>query len=322
MDLLVRLVREGLTGQGCCREDALALTGAAVPLSELLAQATRLREAHSGSRVALCGIVNARSGRCAEDCAFCAQAARHRTGVETYPLRECEALVAAAREAQGAGAHCFGIVTSGASVTAAELDEVAAAVTIITGQLGLQCSASLGALTPAQLARLKAAGLPCYHHNLETSERFFPQICTTHTWQSRVDTVRAARAAGLAVCCGGLFGLGETWEDRIDMLLACRTLGVQSVPLNFLHPVPGTPLADQPPLRPEAILRSIAIARFLLPDAVIRVCGGRDVNLGEAQEQIFAAGANGMMIGNYLTTAGRRLEDDHAMLERLGLAWR
>ncbi len=289
------------------------------PLAELLAAAGRERQRFSGDRVQFCVIVNARSGACSEDCRFCAQSARHRTGAAIYPLLDAEKLLAAARAQADSGARHFGLVTSGPTVTAQELEALEKAIRLIRAETPLKPCASLGRLSEAELARLQAAGLERYHHNLETSKRFFPQICSTHSWRERVETVRAAQRVGLEVCSGGLFGLGEKWADRIDLALALRELDVRSVPLNFLTPVPGTPLADRRPLEADEGLRIIALFRLLLPRASLRICGGRPTTLGARQAELFAAGADALMTGDYLTTAGISPATDRAMVEGLGL---
>lgn len=304
-------------GEGCTPEQARILVDE--PLDALKDGATRIRETFFGNTIDLCVIVNARSGSCREDCRFCAQSAHHKTGTETYALREPDAILEEARRFAGSGARTYGIVTSGPTVKEAELASIREAVERIPEETPLLPCASLGALTRAQLRVLKEAGLTRFHHNLETSEAFYPRICTTHTWAERVETVRAAQEVGLEVCCGGLFGLGESWEDRIDLACTLRSLGIRSVPVNFLNPVPGTPLEGAAPIPAEEGLRILALYRFMLPRATIRVCGGRPVVLGERQEEMFAAGANALMTGDYLTTAGISPETDCARIRRLGL---
>ncbi|MEI6632516.1 MAG: biotin synthase BioB [Chlamydiota bacterium] len=304
-------------GERISRVTALSLVRA--PLGDLLRGADALRRECGGNRVALCAITNARSGLCGEDCAFCAQSSRHAAGAPVYPMRGVAALLSAARNARAMGAVRFGVVTSGRAAGRGDVARVCAAVRAIRRMGGIIPCASLGEIGEAGAGRLKRAGLSRYHHNLETSPRFFPSACTTHRWADRVRTVRAARRAGLQVCSGGLFGLGETWGDRVDLALALRELGVDSVPLNFLMPVRGTPLGKKRPLPAREALRIIAVFRFVLPLAEIRVAGGRELVLGKMQERIFAAGANAMMVGDYLTAKGRAPGDDLRMLRRLGL---
>ena len=312
------LDRDGALGQ----EEALLVLGdRSIPLSGLLAITDRLRRKHSGNRIRLCSIINAKSGLCSEDCSFCAQSSRYSTGVEHYPLLDVENLSMAAVEAAGKGAGEFSIVTSGAALRSEkELAVLEQALRAIRqSSASLQRCASLGRLTPEQLERLKQAGLDCFHHNLEASRSFFPRICTTHTYEDRVSMVRTARQAGFRVCSGGIFGMGETDRDRVALAMELKALDVDSVPLNFLQPIPGTPLERVSYLTPEICLRIIAAFRLLLPEKDIVICGGREYNLRDMQSMIFWAGANGMMIGNYLTTSGRDIEADLEMLQNLGL---
>ena len=289
-------------------------------LPSLFCAATRVREHHFGNRVSLCSIINAKSGLCPEDCSFCAQSSHHATGVSTYPLLDRAALVTAARTSGADGAACFGIVTSGSGISDGdELARVCDAVRSIRAEGVVAPGASLGTLTASAAAALKAAGLVTYHHNLETARSFFPQICSTHDYEDDVATVRLAKQAGLRVCSGGLFGLGESMEQRIELALTLRDLSVDSVPINFLDPVPGTPLAGMSQLTSLICLHIIALYRLILPDVHITVCGGRQRNLRELQSWVVMAGASGIMTGNYLTKEGRRPDDDRRMLEDQGL---
>lgn len=302
---------------GVSREAALGLLHA--PLDDLLSVADGLRRRSFGNRVGLCAIVNARSGLCAEDCKFCAQSARYRTGAGVYPMLDKKEILARAHQAREMGAKHFGVVTSGGCLRADEVRIVCEIIRALRDESGVVPCASLGALDEATARALTDAGLTRYHHNLECSERFFPRVCATHKWHDRVRTISAAKEAGLEVCAGGIFGLGETWEDRVDLALALRGLGVDSAPLNFLMPVSGTPYEFQPPLSAEDCLRIVALFRLMLPGAGIRIGGGRGRVLGEMQHRIFFAGANGMMIGDYLTAKGRKPEDDLGMIRGLGL---
>lgn len=289
-------------------------------LPALFAAASRLREHSFGRQVALCGIVNAKSGRCPEDCAFCAQSAHHATGVRSYPLLDDDALIAGARQAAASGAACYGIVTSGSGISGGEeLERICRVIRRIVAEGIVAPGASLGTLTVPAAAALKAAGLVTYHHNLETARSFFPAICSTHAYDDDVATIRCAKAAGLRVCCGGLFGLGESMAQRLELALTLRELAVDSVPMNFLDPVPGTPLAAMPPLAPLECLRTIALFRLVLPTVHITVCGGRQRNLGELQSWAVLAGASGLMTGDYLTKSGCDPHDDHRMLQDQGL---
>ncbi len=318
---LKNIVDAILAGSPVSNEQALSL--AALPREsffDLFAAARRIREQHFGDRVSLCSIVNAKSGLCPEDCSFCAQSSHHATGVACYPLLEQDTLLAGAREATANGAACYGIVTSGTGISdGEELDQICAAIRAIRNEGLVAPGASLGTLSKETAERLKAAGLVTYHHNLETARSFFPQICTTHDYEDDVATVRLAKQAGLRVCCGGLFGLGETMAQRVELALTLRELQVDSVPINFLDPVAGTPLARMNQLTPFVCLQTIALYRLILPDVHIPICGGRQRNLRELQSWVFMAGASGIMTGNYLTKAGRQPDDDRKMIEDQGL---
>lgn len=308
-----------LAGGTLDAEEALRLSG--VTGSErflLFAEAARIRDHFVGSAVFLCSIINAKSGRCAENCAFCAQSAHHDAGAPVYPLVDEDEMVRCAALAEQNGAGCYGIVTSGTSINKGEeLDRVCRAVARIKSETGISPSCSLGIMDRETALRLKNAGMETYHHNLETSRSFFPQICTTHEYEDDVATIRAAKAAGLRVCCGGIFGLGETFAQRIEMALTLRELDVDSIPLNFLNPVAGTRLENADNLTPLECLTIISVYRFLLPGKRLSVCGGREKNLRELQSWMFLAGANGTMTGNYLTTPGRPPELDRQMLKDL-----
>lgn len=319
--MLAKLAQATISGEAISIEQAQALAdlpSASLPL--LFAAASRVREHHFGNSVSLCGIVNAKSGLCPEDCSFCAQSSHHATGVSCYPLLDQSTLIAGARAAAASGAACYGIVTSGSGVSSGEeLDQVCMAIQAITSKGVIAPGASLGTLTIAAAEQLKAAGLVTYHHNLETARSFFPQICTTHNYEDDVATVRLAKQVGLRVCCGGLFGMGETMAHRIELAFTLRELQVDSVPINFLDPVAGTPMAGLQNLTPLECLHTIALYRLILPDTHITICGGRQRNLRELQSWVILAGASGIMTGNYLTKEGRQPEDDRRMLEDQGL---
>ncbi len=287
---------------------------------DLLYAANRIRKRFRGVEIDFCSIINAKSGRCSEDCKFCAQSAHYKTSVQEHSLLGSDKLFEGALAAKSAGACRYGIVTSGQGIkNKAELEQICEALEQIKKQTNINRCASLGSLTPGMVKQLKSAGLTRYHHNLETSADFFPHICSTHSYQKRLDTAKLVKQAGLELCSGGIFGLGEDMQDRLELAFSLRELEVDSVPLNFLAPVPGTPLEQQPPLSPGEILRIIAIFRFILPDKDIKVCGGRETNLRELQSWIYYAGANGSLLGNYLTTIGKPAAEDLQMLEDLGL---
>ena len=290
-------------------------------LESLLEIANRIREEHFGNAIQTCMIVNARCGTCENDCKFCSQSAHYDTGVKTFPLLEKAQMLAESRIAVDAKASHFGIVTAGPTVAGEELDRIVDTVREIRQSGKIMPCASLGQLDSDSLQRLKDAGLKRYHHNLETSESFYPSICSTQSWRNRYDTVKRAMDVGLSVCSGTLFGLGETWQDRIDLAITLKSLGVTSVPMNFLHAIPGTPLENIEPLSSDDALRIIAIYRHILPEVTLRICGGRPKILDASQLRMFYAGANALMTGNYLTTSGITPQSDREMVEALNLRW-
>ncbi len=279
-----------------------------------------MREARFGRRVSLCVIINAKSGQCSEDCAFCSQSVRAHTGISTYPLLPRDKLVEAAQAAADAGAARFSLVTSGRGIASVkEKEGILKAVAAIREAADIKICASLGIVDRAFLAELRDAGVQRFHHNLETAGSFFPEICTTHTFAERLATVEAAKAAGLSVCVGGILGLGESVAQRWELAQAIRELDPEAIPLNFLHPLPGTRLAQRPRLAPLEALKIIAAFRLSFPDKTIIICGGRQPTLRSLAPLMFAAGANALMTGDYLTTKGRLPEDDRLMLEDVGL---
>ena len=293
-------------------------------LRALLARANAVREAVHGSEVALCGITNAKSGRCAEDCGFCSQSAHFpEADAPVYPLVAAEEIVAQAKAAERAGAREFSIVTSGTRIAREEeLRVLEGAVRRLRDETAVEPCASLGLMREPELARLKDAGLMHYHHNLETAPSFFENVCTTHSYEEQLETIRAAKRQGLKLCSGGILGMGETPDQRVELAETIRELGVECVPLNFLNPRPGTPMADVQAITAEECLAAIAVFRLMMPTAHLFVMGGREVNLGDRQDLIFQAGANGTMVGNYLTSAGLAPDGTVGMVEAQGLALR
>ncbi len=288
-------------------------------LWDLFAAAGRVREHFRGRTVDICSIVNAKSGACSEDCSYCAQSVHHSTGAPVYPLITVDRMTEAATSAKRNGAKRFCIVTSGRGIESQ--DDL---VTIAEGikrvrEIGLSPCATLGTLTREQLSHLKVVGLHRYHHNIETSREYFPRICTTHSFDERLDVLRQARSLGLSVCSGGILGMGESMYDRLRMAFTLTELNVDSVPINLLMPIKGTPLGDVEAITPLEALHSIALFRFILPEKEIRICAGRGTALRNLHPLIFTAGANGFMIGNYLTRSGPEPEDDLRMIKDLGL---
>ena len=320
-DLIFQLGSKVLNGEQLTFAEALALTKideSDIPI--LLGVANKVRIKFTGNQVDTCEIVNARSGNCSEDCKFCAQSALHQTQINTYPLMSQEQILSSAKAAESHGAYRFCIVTAGCGMkNDPDFDQITTAIERIGAETGLERCCSLGILSPQHVKLLKAAGITRYHHNLETSKSFFEQICTTHTYDERVETIKHVKAAGLEVCSGGIIGMGETWEHRIELAFALKELDVDSVPINVLNPVPGSALENQQPLKPFEFLQTFAIFRMILPDKILRYAGGREKALGELVPLGFLSGINGMLIGNYLTTSGRGASDDLNTVRGLGL---
>ena len=282
---------------------------------DLIMFADKIRKRFKKNNVFTCSIINAKSGFCSEDCAFCAQSAHHKAKIDTYSLLSEEDLVNKAIRMWEAGASKYSMVTSGYMVTDEEIETIARAAATIKKETGLAICASLGMLTEPVMARkLKDSGITTYHHNLETALSYFDHICTTHDYEEDVQTVRFAGASGLKVCSGGILGLGETWEQRIELAFTLKDLNVDIIPINFLNPIPGTGLEGMPLLSPVEALKCIALFRFINPEKDITVCGGRETTLRDYQSWVFTAGANGLMIGDYLTTKGRNAGMDIDMI--------
>ena len=287
-------------------------------LSELQAGAFLLQKHFRGNHIDLCTIVNGRSGRCSENCKYCAQSAYHHTGVEEYPLMSKEELFRHAKANQEGGANRFSIVTSGRALSGKEFETVLEAYKEMNDTLSIHLCASHGILTEEQLQKLYEAGVRQYHHNIETSKRYFPEICTSHTYDDRIKTIKLAQKAGLNVCSGGIIGMGETWADRIDMAISLSELNIKSIPINSLMAIPGTKLEGMPPLSGDDILRTIALFRFINPEADIRMAAGRKL-MPENGATAFKAGASASITGNMLTTSGTTMKDDLEILKKLGL---
>jgi len=318
--IINEIAKRIIAGGAVTAEEAVTLSQAeGTAVYDLFRAATRVKEQFVGNEVHLCSIINAKSGRCAEDCAFCAQSAHHSTDAPVYPLVQEERMLESARLAETNGSACFGIITSGTTVNGPELEQILAALRRIRKETTILPSCSLGIIDEETAVKLKEAGMDTYHHNLETAESFFPSICTTHEYQDDVNTVRAVKKAGVKVCCGGIFGLGESAAQRVEMAFTLKELDVDSVPLNFLNPIEGTRLEGASNISAMECLKTIAIYRLILPGKRITVCGGREKNLRDLQSWIFFAGANGTMIGNYLTTMGRNVDVDLTMFSDLGL---
>lgn len=315
-DLLRETFSAITEGRAVSRETALLL--ARYPdQPKFWSAADRLRRRFMGDHFHLCAIINARSGGCTEDCCFCAQSARHRTGVLVYGMIDHDEAMRLARSSAAYGVERISLVTSGRAADKSAMPQFNALYEQIGRETTMELCASMGLLDQETAKLLAAMGVSRYHCNLETSERQFAEVCTTHTWRDKVATLKTATAAGMSLCSGGIIGMGESMEDRIELAIALREQGIRSIPLNILTPIPGTPLADLSPLPLPEVLTTIALFRFLNPEAVIRMAGGRQ-QLGNDQHRCFAAGANGAIIGNYLTTAGNAVADDLARLREMG----
>jgi len=313
-----RLAEQALAGRLIAREDARAVLRADPDqLLSLLDAAFIVRRAHHGRRVHLHVLENAKMGACPEDCGFCSQSARSGSPSGTAALKSADELVAGARRAVAAHARRYCMVTATRGPSQHDLDVVCEAARRIKAELDIELCASLGLLTPDKARRLAEAGIDRFNHNLETSQRHFGQVVTTHTWADRVETVRLARAAGMETCCGGIVGLGEGEDDVIDLAYALRELEVDSVPVNFLDPRPGTPLADAPRIAPTYALAVLCMFRFIHPRADLRVAGGREVNLRSMQAMALYP-ANSIFTSGYLTTGGNRPDVDLEMIRDMG----
>lgn len=297
------------------KEEAMSLIDA--PLEELCAAADEIRAHFCGSSFDLCSIINAKSGRCPENCRYCAQSAHYDTGCDVSPLVDIDEAVRTAKLNEESGILRFSLVTSGRHLTDNEVDSCCDIIRAIKKATNISICGSFGLLNEEQYRRLKEAGLTRVHNNLESSENFFPNVCTTHTHTDKLDAIHAAQAAGLKVCSGGIMGLGETMEDRIDMALELRELGILSIPVNMLNPIKGTPLENNAVLADDEMRRICAIYRFINPKASIRLAGGRGL-MSDMGEGCFRSGANAAITMNMLTTSGITVKDDMQMLDKLG----
>ena len=310
------LADEIIAGRRLTREDDLE-TLITCDLNELKAGADRIREKFSGKKVNLCTILSGIEGRCSENCRFCAQSGHNHTGCEQHGMLGEDEIVAVARANQEEGVDRFSIVNSGKTPTAADFEKLVSVFARMHRELEIETCASVGFLSAEQLHRLHEAGVAAVHCNLETSRRYFPEICTTHTYDEKIENIRRAQREGMKVCSGGIIGMGETWEDRIEMALELADLHVDSIPINSLMPIKGTPLEHQPRLTEEEILRTIAIFRYINPEADIRLAGGRAL-MADNGRTAFQAGASASITGNMLTTSGSTIRMDKEMLAELG----
>ena len=318
-NLITHTYNDIVNGKTINKGTALLLAATSDP-EALYVLADTLRRFFLGNRFHLCSIINARSGNCSEDCRFCAQSARHHTGIKTYSLIAEKKAIEQALDNDNHGVHRLSLVTSGRRMEATQLEEIRSLYGAIARQTSLDLCASMGLLDEDGLQKLKSMGVSRYHCNLETSAEFFPKVCTSHSHHQKVQTLRSAEKAGLSICSGGILGMGESMEDRIDLAFELRELGVQSIPINILSPIEGTPLAGRSVLPLQEVLISVALFRLINPQAVIRMAGGRQ-QLGREQYRCFSAGANGAIVGNYLTTIGSGIQEDLAALADLGFTF-
>ena len=314
--MYVRSIEEKIyKGHMVTKEEALLLLTA--PPKELYEAANRIRIHFCGNRFDLCSIINGKSGRCPEDCKYCAQSAHYQTALNEYPLLPADTIAAKAVSNANRGVLRYSIVASGRALSDPEIDALCKSIQKIRKSCSIKVCVSVGLLKETQYQKLHAAGASRVHNNLESSERFFPTICTTHTTADKIEAIKAAKAAGMEVCSGGIIGLGESMEDRIDLALLLRSLNISSVPLNVLNPIPGTPLESTEPLCYSEILTTVAVFRFLLPSASIRLAGGRGL-MPDKGKACFLSGANAAISGDMLTTAGITIETDQKLIEECG----
>lgn len=313
---LKKLADDIINGKRLTRKDDLSFF-IDCELDALLEGADKIREYFCGDKVDLCTIINGRSGRCGEDCKYCAQSAHNHTNCEVYDFLPKEKILAEALANEKEGVDRFAIVTAGRSLSGEDFEKAIDAYETMHKECKLDLCASLGFLTKEQFHKLHEAGVTSYHDNIETSRRNFPNICTTHTYDEKIATIKAAQEEGFCVCSGGIIGMGETWEDRLDMAVSLAELGIMSIPINALMPIPGTPLENLEQLSENDILRTIAFFRYINPEANVRLAAGRALitNDGEAA---FSGGASATITGNMLTTSGSTIESDKKLLSGMG----
>lgn len=297
-------------------DEALSLMRS-LSLEDLCALAHALRLRYQGKRVDMCSIMNARSGKCGEDCKWCSQSRFHHTDIEVYPLVDAEAALREAVHNASKGVSRFSLVTSGRALSPADAERICAIYRRIGSECPIKLCASLGLLNREQLFQLKESGVTRYHCNLETAPSYFPQVCTTHTIEEKLQTIEWAREAGLEICSGGIIGMGESEEQRVEFALAIRRTGAVSIPVNILNPIPGTRLAGMPPLKDEEVIRAVAMIRILNPEASVRLAGGRS-RIKAVEPELFRCGISGSIVGDLLTTTGSDIDTDKAMFLRLG----
>lgn len=310
------LAKEIIGGRRLTRDDDLSAFKDA-NLADLSEGADLIRKSLCQDHVHLCTIINGRSGKCGEDCKFCAQSSANQTGCETYDMLNEETILKDCREKEAAGVHSYSIVTAGRTVAGKDLDRLVKIFERLHKECNVRLCSSNGLLSYDTFQRLKAAGVETYHENIETSRRNFPNICSTHTYEDKIEKIRLAKKARLNVCSGGIIGMGETWEDRIDMAVSLFELEIFSIPLNVLTPIPGTPFEEMMRLTKDEIIRTVAMFRYLNPTAYIRIAAGR-AQFEDGGRQLFRSGANAAITGNMLTTVGNNIREDIRMFTEMG----
>lgn len=287
-------------------------------LKQLYNTANKVRETFLGKEIDLCTIMNAKSGSCSEDCKFCAQSAHYKTSVEKYGLVSKEEALKLAKENEAEGVNRFSLVTSGKGINDSDFEKVLDIYETLNNEVKMDLCASLGIIGYEKFIKLREKGITMYHHNLETSREYYDNICTTHSYDERINTINAAKKAGMKVCSGGIIGFGEGFEDRIRLAFQLKELGVTSIPVNVLNPIKGTPLENSKSLSQSEILKTMAIFRLINPKAYIRLAGGRNL-IDYYGKNCFNVGVNATITGNYLTTSGNKICDDHKMINELKL---
>jgi biotin synthase len=308
-----------LEGGSVSMKEILPLLEAKGPdVMDLVAVANRVRVEFNGNEIDLCSLLNAKSGKCSEDCAFCAQSAHYQTDAPTYPLMNADQMVKEAKEAQKRRTGRFCLISSGRQLNDKEFEVILSGLDRIRKETTLALDCSLGTLSEERAEALKRVGVTRYNHNLETAESHFSKICTTHSFQDRVQTIEVLKGQGFSICCGGIIGLGESPQQRLELAFSVRQLGIECIPFNILNPRPGTPLEHSEAIPPIEIIKTISLFRLVLPKGTIKIAGGREANLRDLQSLALFAGANGLIVGNYLTTLGRNAEDDLTMIRDVG----
>jgi len=308
-----------LEGGSVSIKEILPLLEAKGPdVMDLVAVANRVRVKFNGNEIDLCSLLNAKSGKCSEDCAFCAQSAHYQTDAPTYPLMNADQMVKEAKEAQKRRTGRFCLISSGRQLNDKEFEVILSGLNRIRKETTLDLDCSLGTLSEERAEALKRVGVTRYNHNLETAESHFSKICTTHSFQDRVQTIEVLKDQGFSICCGGIIGLGESPQQRLELAFSVKQLGIECIPFNILNPRPGTPLEHSESIPPIEIIKTISLFRLVLPKGTIKIAGGREANLRDLQSLALLAGANGLIVGNYLTTPGRNAEDDLTMIRDVG----